>query len=555
MAEHSFLREGRLLAFASVLAPRVAGWHDGSKASIDFEFVNDAVVVRHEEAHETIFRKTPDGILLAVLLLLLDRDLTFDAAVRQRLTTTADTLFHASRVAHEIAATYIGIKTPAAEIGRQTLPLLPEEYRRYYYAAADVLDPHFRSSYLQVAVLSTLAHYAFGSMLLRRFSDDDMPAYTQLAKEETPNWRLTTLLKVLADGKVTALRDAVERAALDAIASVGAQPWDLHSDEAWSTAPQLAGHTADLAINARVVEWIEEQALMPYLHRDEAHRALQRLSEKANQLGLRMTVGSNTPASAVELPNTEWAPFINEETRAAAFLQAGSVTSNPAVLKSARWSRDELWNSAEITGAEQLIVLHPDPYAASGDWILIASGGRLRQSNCIINGLQAFAASVAATDFEPWLETLSRDEESPQSLVPALLILAYPTYEGPLYTRWKDCTVHYLVGNWAKLIDTSLNIAEITSTVLEIGVRPAGEFEGSNVQASFHLRIAHGQNLLGPTFRALGELASNATSPLDLSWESHPNYKLIGGDAARKVFNYKAIAAAFGCIAAFWSFF
>lgn len=112
-----------------------------------------------------------------------------------------------------------------------------------------------------------------------------------------------------------------------------------------------------------------------------------------------------------------------------------------------------------------------------------------------------------------------------------------------------------LVGNWARLVDAGIGIGEIITTVLQVGVRPAGEVEGSNVQSSFHLHIAHSESLLGPTFRAFGHLASTSMTPLELGWQSQPSYRKVGGSDASKIFNAEAVGAAFSCIIAFWSFF
>lgn len=532
MVTQFFLKEGRLTSFGAVLAPRVAGWHDGTKATLDFDYVNNAVAFHHEEAHETLFRKTPDGILTAVLCRLLDSGLDFDAGVRTRVEVTAHTLFAASTVAHETAATYLGIKTADPEVGEQALRLLPDEYQRHYRAAADVIDPHFRSTHLQVSVLSTLAHCAFASTLMGRYVAQDWPAYRRLLPADGPNWRLDTLLSMLDDGKYASLKTAVERGAEDAFAGLGIVPWDIHCDEGWERAPTGTACQVELLLHSVIEAWIFDQGVMDYLDYEARHQALELLAAKAGQLGL---------ALRVEPRGSE------PDMRSAAQRQGGSLVSNSARLEFPRWEKQALWECAADLGGPQLILLHPDPFTADTDWTVFVSGPKLTRSNCLIGERRCWGARVATQDVMAWLDALAdAGQDMPQTLSPSLIVLAYPQYQGPIYSKWADHTLHYLVENWATLMEAGLRSGPMTVTELEVGV------PGS----TFALHMARSEALLGCTFRALAQQASTAMGPLELQWRESPNYTWLSSEEAHAAdFDLAAVTAAFMCIMAAWSAF
>jgi len=66
-----------------------------------------------------------------------------DKRVVRRIRATSRTLYETSLVAHEITATYIGLKMLAPREAEVALQCLPSEYFDYYETASKVIDPYF----------------------------------------------------------------------------------------------------------------------------------------------------------------------------------------------------------------------------------------------------------------------------------------------------------------------------------------------------------------------------------------------------------------------------
>jgi len=100
-------------------------------------------VFHHEQAHETIYLKTSDGFLSCVLDRACEQEGVIDKRVVRRIRATSRTLYETSLVAHEITATYIGLKMLAPREAEVALQCLPSEYFDYYETASKVIDPYF----------------------------------------------------------------------------------------------------------------------------------------------------------------------------------------------------------------------------------------------------------------------------------------------------------------------------------------------------------------------------------------------------------------------------
>lgn len=568
---HEYLREDRIVPFGRLLAPQIAGWHDGEKAAIDFDFVNNSAVFHHEQAHETIFLKTPDGILLSVLYRALDSGVSIDRKIVRRLEMTANTMFEASRVAHEVAATYLGLKmlTPA-EAGVSEL-LLPPEYRQYYRTAADVVDPHFGSTYLQVVVLSTVAHFAFGSMLLAEFVSRDWPRYAKLKREFQPNRRLDSLLGYLADGKVADLRATLDEAADAFFTRTGHRRWDLDSEDGWTDVP-AAGHLLDLALAQAVEDWLASQQLLPYLHGEQRRSAYARLKAWGAMLGLSFEANSLADSAevAATLPPDEYRLFADEAAIAAAKRQAGSVISNPKTLRVPTLGAGEFCADPHFTAAGSLIVLDADPYDDTASWTVIASGLPPAKTNCLINGIRCLAAHVSHRDVVEWLNALAEGKEhSWKGVDPALLVLALGAtnpetraaagrdHPGPIDSRWNDRAVFYVDGNWAKLMEVGAQLGGVEATEIHVGIRPQDAMDDPARERTIHLKIARGEAIPGKcAFRPFGGNASTAMIPLVVDWENRLEIRFLSTDDAEAAgFDLAAVVTAFGCLVAFWTCF
>lgn len=86
----------------------IFGWHDGEKVNMSEHAINNEMVVHHERVHANIFHNTPDGELLSVCMKFSDKLLT--QKERDLAKNAIRSHINSARIAHESAATYIGIK-------------------------------------------------------------------------------------------------------------------------------------------------------------------------------------------------------------------------------------------------------------------------------------------------------------------------------------------------------------------------------------------------------------------------------------------------------------
>lgn len=164
----------------------IAGWFDGTRINISEKFANSNFVNHHEQIHSNIFLKTPDGSIARylghivkkhseILLLTSDRSFAhhFDHIVKkaskrnksiQILTDILEGCFKSSRIAHEAAATYLGVQVLASENERiQTIESLPKEYKDYYSIYQNHFDNAVRSSCLRYDLARSFTNFVFSS--------------------------------------------------------------------------------------------------------------------------------------------------------------------------------------------------------------------------------------------------------------------------------------------------------------------------------------------------------------------------------------------------------
>jgi len=158
-------------------------------------------VFHHEQAHETIYLKTSDGFLSCVLDRACEQEGVIDKRVVRRIRATSRTLYETSLVAHEITATYIGLKMLAPREAEVALQCLPSEYFDYYETASKVIDPYFCSTNLQVAVLSTMSHFSFGSLFFGKVFSENWPRYRKIHSEYQPTFRLKKFFSISLMGR------------------------------------------------------------------------------------------------------------------------------------------------------------------------------------------------------------------------------------------------------------------------------------------------------------------------------------------------------------------
>lgn len=560
----------RTVPFRGVLAPQVAGWHDGQKATINLDFLNNDAVFHHEQAHEAIYLKTADGFLLSVLDLALEQGAKVDKRVARRIKITSQTLYESSVIAHEVAATYIGIKMlPVAE-AEVAKGFLPPEYLRYYEAAEKVIDPHFGSTNLQVLVLSTVAHFSFGSFFLERFFSRNWPSYRKLRPEYQPNFRLETILKYLEKGKAQALRKAIDDAASDFFLSKKIEPWNLDAEDEWIRIP-IAGHLLDLIICRTVEAWLVEQNIFEYLSGDRKVAALDSLTKKCLKIGLDYEF---QPTNRQEfdgldgLFSTDIKDFLDSytdgESIAAARRQSATLVANAEVVSVPYLEVHEFSDLPFFLQAKKLVVVSADPYGENSFWSIVSFEVDASVCNVVIDNVPCFAVQSSYADVMQWLYLM--DEGEWAGAEPELLVLSfgmirrpepYDTYPRHISDRWHDRSVFYPVGDWASVMDTGIKLGAVAAADVCLYIREHGSDGNVDELPAVFLKMIRGDSVLGNCiFRPISKNANRAMAVLQNKWEKQTSCKFISTAEAREAgFNVDGVVTAFGCLLAFWSFF
>jgi len=560
----------KVIPFGVVLAPQIAGWHDGQKATISLDFLNNDAVFHHEQAHEAIYLKTADGFLLSVLDMVLEQGDKVDKRVARRIKATSQTLYESSVVAHEIAATYIGLKMLSikeAEVARECLPF---EYLRYYEAASKVIDPFFFSTNLQVLVLSTVAHFSFGSFFLERFFSKNWPRYKKLRPEYQPTFRLKRILDYLASGKIESLRKAVDTAASDFFKNKGIEPWNLDSEDEWMRAP-IAAHLLDLIICRTVEYWLVEQNIFTYLTGDQKVAALSSLTKKCLGVGLNyefQPTRRQDRDGLEALSSKDIKDFLNSytdgESIAAARRQSATLIKNADVMNAPYLELGDFSILPIILNAKKLVVVAADPYDEGSFWSIVSFDVNVSASNVAINNEPCFAVQTSYADVMQWLYLM--DEGGWKGVEPELLVLSfgsdrrsknYDTYPTHISDRWNDRSVFYPVGDWASVMETGIKLGGITAADICLYIKGQG-FDGDvNDLPTVFLKMIRGGGVLGNCiFRPISKNANRAMAVSQNEWEKQDSCRFVSTSEARESgFDVAGVVTAFGCLLAFWSFF
>lgn len=568
-----FIKNRRLRSFATLAAERVAGVHDGSRSTIHADFLSNEVVFHHEFGHETLFARTIDGNLLSVLWSVLDSPRTTDQVNLNAIAVTAQTLMDASCSAHEIFATYYGIKMVSPEEGMSALAELPDEYISYYRAAANVIDPYFKCTYLQVRLALTLAHHAFSSPFAQRFVADPWRAWHLLSEDETPNLRLQALLKYLGSGGIQLLRQAIFRYVDTFFAQERTAPWDIDNEEAWKSRP-VEAYRLDLAMDEFLSKWLIEQAVVPVLPEESRKQCLETLKVAALRLGFKLqTVEAPTIAGSVSLdPSTteaaQLAGLLKSNTAfwGHAHKQAASQIANPTIISPLHHLVGRaLWEVDDYKHADELHVIAGDVSEEPQVWTVIRFGPADSSTNCEVNGRAGFAARFRQPEVIDWLNVMVNQNHGTLNSEPATVVVlpyGHKQLAGKLWSpdgtfdpgcvdgRINERVVMYAIGNWFELIQSALELGEVELTELVTEI-----VDAQGGRQPMLLKLARSPVIPGHcVMRAFGQNAAHFVRGLELRWSEQSGYKFLDSAEARTAgFDFSLIERAFNGVLACWS--
>ena len=564
MAEH--LRPDRLVPFFAATAGEVVGTHDGSRSTIHVGALDDEVVYHHEYGHEALFTRTVDGAILSILWRVMDEPAAVAPDRLSQLSTTAKTLVTGSVDAQEIFATYYGIKLVEPEIGNRYIDRLPEDYKAYFTEAAEVIDPLFGSTYMQVRVALNLAHLAFESRFVLRFLRNPLAAYKSQHAEEKPSWRLRALLDYVASNG-----DAFRQTLLDAAKTFfnrqQSAPWDLDEEAAW-VAAGAQSNLLDLELDQCADAWLRGRNVVPVLGKDERAACTKRLATFANRLGVALLQGKGVPSDLPDilgLDSTLARMRHDEATRTHAWRQAGSFISNTTIgrgLPAARGAA--LWEIDDYRLADRLVVIAGDPPTLPDLWTVLRSGPAGASTNLNLNGTRVHGVHFHRDDVIEWLNRLLPGQgwtgRQPDMILAAIgsdskageRAFSYrPNREPGRIDSWhNDRLFLYVMGNWFDFIESAAQVGQVQLTQIAVDLTGHGE----QAQPMF-LKFARCSGFAGPCFlRALAAPAAAAATLLELDWRGNSAIQSVEieeffpGDAADDL-----VALALSAILAFWS--
>lgn len=568
-----FLKNKRLRSFATLTTEQIVGVHDGSRSTIHADFLNNDVVFHHEFGHETLFARTIDGNLLSVLWSILDRPRSMDQIHLSAIAATAQTLKDTSCVAHEVFATYYGIKMVSSEEALSALAQLPDEYIAYYRTAADVIDPYFKCTFLQVRLALTLAHHAFSSPFAQRFVTDPWRAWHVLSDDEIPNLRLQALLNYLAPGRMQLLRQAVLDYADTFFAQERTSPWDIDDDDEWKSRP-VEAYRLDLALDEFLSEWLMEQAVVPVLPEESRQQCLETLRVAALDLGLNLRTVETSAATESITPDsliTEAAQLANLLRSNKAFWghahkQAASLIANSTIVSPLRYMNGRaLWEVDDYARADELHVIASDVAETSQGWTVIRFGPADSLTNCEVNGRAGFAARFHQPEVIDWLNAKGDQNLAvANNELPTVVVLPYGDKQlagkvwspdgtcdpGCVDGRLNERVVMYAIGNWFDLIQKALEFGEVEMTELSTEI-----VDAQGERQPVLLKLARSSVIPGHCLmRAFGQNAAYFVRGLELRWSEQGGYKSLDTAEARAAgFDVDLIVRGFSGALACWS--
>lgn len=231
------------------LLDAIAGYHDGARVTLFADSLHIPDLAGHEQIHDRIVRTTPDGYLLLVATLLVERPDT-PAPLRSKAYEWRRRFFDDDRFAHECAATYLAI----TQLDREDVPAavagLDTTYHSYYSAMDRLIAPITNCSYLAYLLGQEIAYASFSSTRLADCAADEcLPLWSE--GRETASSRMRKILSLeplLVKSYLSeACKETVSKFAADGMAL-----WNLEDDVAWASAPNDVALRAELSISSLI---------------------------------------------------------------------------------------------------------------------------------------------------------------------------------------------------------------------------------------------------------------------------------------------------------------
>lgn len=213
----------------------IAGYYDGTRSRIHDSALASPIVSIHESIHQRIFKETPDGQIHSLFVIYLENK-SLKEEDRKVITKSLEIFIESSRLPHEAFATYLSIKNMPPDIESDLLLQHSKEYQSYYKIISDVIDKHYKCSYLQYLIVWNLAILIFSSPLLERLESIDIRIPVNLSEDENSTIRFNLLMNKLKLVDYNALTEKLILSAKKSCDLYKFKYWDILSETEWEKA-------------------------------------------------------------------------------------------------------------------------------------------------------------------------------------------------------------------------------------------------------------------------------------------------------------------------------
>jgi len=435
-----------------------AGWHDGFRIFQTVARSGDAMVAAHEHVHGYLFHYTPDGNLLRSSMMVAAA--CSDAGMRRSAEVLRDALLASARSAHEVFATYLGIKRGDPALRKAWFDELTNEYQAYYRQLADVVDPKYRNPGLQRLLALGTALVVFDSPLLARL-DSDLSALLPLLETEHAGKRLEIALRALSVTSPDVLLEKLQASADATARSRGAHTFDLNAIEEWETKYEPDAAAVERAVTIAYQDWlltatglstlddasraehttklvaISRRAGLPAETRAPATRQKDRLARELEQEASELLESRLQSSRTVFPPKGLFdGPVVERLLRTSACFVVVMHESQPGV---GAWSI-ECWDGHTLPSVSAAPSGHATFESNYSIWQLLSEWQARRRAGTPVPRLLAFLAAV--TNLEGLESCRARlAEECPDALPAACwywlgsrsdLVRGYERWQGPI---------------------------------------------------------------------------------------------------------------------------
>ena len=162
---------------------------------------------------------------------------------------------------HERAATYLSIKMFSPEKQQQLEMCLHPTYKGLFKDLHDIIDPIFKSSYIQYHVGYAFCEVCFASKIAERLSEQDFISQPQIMPDEAPNKRFNLLLKRFTEKLLGKLLEHIITT-LDQSRAYLQLPSDfsVQSEVSWAKLSHNTAIKVDRFIATKCGEWFYENS-------------------------------------------------------------------------------------------------------------------------------------------------------------------------------------------------------------------------------------------------------------------------------------------------------